>query len=511
MYSGTVTVLGLLVCLAGLGAACRSTRQPARTRKPVLSDAQRVRYDTKLLKFWKIAGRNLSPNHIITDLANPLPTRGKYGSRIHWSKAWMKHGADINLTNGQVTAGVSNTVIRLRAVLSRGRVTQKKDFPLMILTRYPMQVYFHAPASKEPKLQCAVNLAPWKQAETFLMRKADHGWWTWSVPAANVLQFRFARRSGQAFSPARTKHAFRTSLSKTFIKESIVYPYNPDQPRPKNVLAVLTLNLHTWQEKDTPAKLERVADFIARLKPDFVCLQECAQHKDAAPVTDPLAPWQAADDGLKKDNMAHLIAHRLKQQHQLKYNYLWTWAHYGWQVWEEGVAVLTTLPVTGQGSQYLSANTNKHNIHSRKAVWVRVKHPELGFLNIFSVHTSWWKQGLKQQLAALNKLVRSLAFKSGRGTMICGDFNAPYGSAGYRALIALQLEDEYLRANPFGGQDSTLGSSRIDYILTLDSDPLHMSSAQRYFLDDPALGGRVSDHCAVYGFIKVGYRRGGFK
>ena len=211
-------------------------------------------------------------------------------------------------------------------------------------------------------------------------------WFYFESQKTDELIFNF--KNSANYLPSQNKY-FKSSTEEIWIKDGIIYTYKPDASKPTDELCILTLNLHTYQESDAQVKLDKIADVIARLKPDFVCFQECAQHKVADVTTDERAPFQDGIDKIKvgnsekQTNMVYLISKRLKETHSLVYNYYWSWAHYGWDVWEEGVAVLTPYEIKECDNRYISTQKTTGSIDSRKALFVKVDVPNIGIVNIF--------------------------------------------------------------------------------------------------------------------------------
>jgi endonuclease/exonuclease/phosphatase family metal-dependent hydrolase len=52
----------------------------------------------------------------------------------------------------------------------------------------------------------------------------------------------------------------------------------------ENKYLILTLNLHTYQESDQHAKLQKIIVVIGEMDIDIIAFQECAQHRNVAPV-----------------------------------------------------------------------------------------------------------------------------------------------------------------------------------------------------------------------------------
>lgn len=343
----------------------------------------------------------------------------------------------------------------------------------------------------------------WTEPPGEAMQQEADSWWTGRTPPGTGLEFVFTD-GADAWYPGGAANDFLTTWPATYVKDGLIFTYRPGAERPAGELVVLTINLHTYQEADAAAKLDRVADVIAALQADFVCLQECAQHRNAAVVVDPAAFSPFPGEPIREDNMARRIAARLQEQHDRAYRYGWTWAHHGWNVWEEGVAVLTPHPILAQESRWISTARGTNTIDSRKAVLLAADVPGFGRIHVISTHTSWGAD----QATQFGNLKAFLAEQAGAApspplaSLLCGDFNAPAGEAGYAQLVSPaggRLVDSYLEANPGHGSDPTMPSdgTRIDYIFYDEGAPLKTRTSQIYFKHHPLLGGRVSDHFGV--------------
>ena len=130
----------------------------------------------------------------------------------------------------------------------------------------------------------------------------------------------------------------------------------------ENEYLVLTVNLHTYQELQQNEKFHLLANVIGKMDIDFIAFQECAQNKSTAINT----------GIIRQDNMAFIISNILKEKYNADYNYIWNWAHYGWDVWEEGVAVLSKHTLINSEDRYISSSTSTGNITSRKAIFCSI-------------------------------------------------------------------------------------------------------------------------------------------
>ncbi len=160
--------------------------------------------------------------------------------------------------------------------------------------------------------------------------------------------------------------------------------------------SLLTLNLHTWQEADQLEKLDRVAQFVVEENITCLCLQECAQSREA----------EELDEALRADNAGHLIRERL-ERYGLKYSMTWECSHYGFERYEEGSAVLSQLPFLGSCSQYVSETEDREIVQSRKVVMARLAVGPNTVIDVYSVHLSPPGAGFETQVDSLVGFVAS--------------------------------------------------------------------------------------------------------
>ncbi len=277
-----------------------------------------------------------------------------------------------------------------------------------------------------------------------------------------------------------------------------------------NEYLILTVNLHTYQENMQNEKFHMLTEAIGKMDIDFIAFQECAQNKSAS----------IYEGIIREDNMALIISNNLKENYDVDYNFVWNWAHYGWDVWEEGVAILSKYPLQASEDKYISTSTNTSNIASRKVIYGAYLIPE-GKINIFSAHTHWRTSETDEEQNKQIKNVKQMveekeALNSVIATFVCGDFNGnptsdyPW-SEGYNTMVNNGVfVDTYLEIYPDANTKpaqsiyNTIGGTypgRIDYIFMKNNTSLKVLDSQIIFTDD--IIGKISDHNAV--LTKVGF------
>lgn len=271
-----------------------------------------------------------------------------------------------------------------------------------------------------------------------------------------------------------------------------------------NEYLILTINQHTYQENNQNEKFNMLVEVIGRMDIDFIALQECAQPKSSNII----------EGIIREDNMALIISNKLQENYDVEYNYVWNWAHYGWDVYEEGVAILSKHYLVDSEARYISSSTSTNNLTSRKAIYGLYQIPE-GSIHMFSTHTHWrTSESDKEQNNQMKNIKRMVNEKESlspqAATFVCGDFNVnptsdyPW-SEGYNILINNgEYMDTFLKIHPDANNKpaqsiyNTIGGSfpgRIDYIFAKNNLRIKVLDSQIIFTENVV--GEISDHNAV--------------
>jgi len=307
-------------------------------------------------------------------------------------------------------------------------------------------------------------------------------------------------------STAPVRSAASVGSTNFYTNNGLIYTHDPAaQLKPANELTVLTLNMHTYQESDQDVKFDTIVQLIAEQDVDVIAFQENAQHRNAAVVY----------DNIRSDNMCIVITNRLKTYYGLDYYFTWDWAHYGWNEWEEGIAVMAKYSLAASDSTYVSTAASTGDITSRKVIYGRFFIPGLNInLNFFSTHLHWRTSvGDTEQNNQVTN-VKAFATSKLAGadlTIVCGDYNSqptetdPVWSEGYTTMKAGgEYLDTFLEFNPAANNmpensiyDTVKGAypGRIDYIFMRTNAAFGVVSSQIIFT--PSILGEVSDHYGV--------------
>lgn len=207
--------------------------------------------------------------------------------------------------------------------------------------------------------------------------------------------------------------------------------------RSKDDLVLLTLNTHSWQEADNASCLSYAAEALKAEAPDIVALQEVNQTIHGAAASDERlssSGFISAGDAVSDNNWALRLA-------EMAGGYHWTWAfaHIGYSIWAEGIAILSKKPVLDVRVEDLSAPGA--NLR-RNALAVRT---ENGWF--CSSHLGWWgdeRDPFIGQWKRLNAFMQSLD----GARWLMGDFNAPahIRGEGYDCILRDGWQDCFVRA-----------------------------------------------------------------
>ncbi|GGE85353.1 endonuclease/exonuclease/phosphatase family protein [Priestia taiwanensis] len=239
-------------------------------------------------------------------------------------------------------------------------------------------------------------------------------------------------------------------------------------------MKLLTLNCHSWQEQQQLEKIEHIADVIAKQQYDVIALQEVSQSVDATIYVAPL----------KKDNYGLLLLEALKRRNITNYTLVWDWGHIGYDTYEEGVAILTRLPIIDQQDFFISKSTDQSYWKTRKIIGVTVSYKGAP-ISFYSCHLGWWNDEEEPFAYQVDMLLthapdNHLAF-------FLGDFNnnASITGEGYDYLQERGLYDTYTLAEErdngttvqgkIDGWDKDNGDMRIDLILANKLISVHSS------------------------------------
>ena len=197
-------------------------------------------------------------------------------------------------------------------------------------------------------------------------------------------------------------------------------------------MKLLTLNCHSWREENQLDKIKYLAKIIHENQYDVIALQEVSQHIESSFV----------NDKIRTDNFVYVLLSELRAIGDSKYDYVWDFAHLGYDVYEEGVSIITKHPIINKESFYVSRSSSKHFWKSRKLVktTISIDGKEADFI---SCHLGWWQDEEEPFNEQVDKLLEKI--NGDRTTFLMGDFNnnASVRKQGYDYLLSKGMFDTY--------------------------------------------------------------------
>ncbi|MCC5803906.1 endonuclease/exonuclease/phosphatase family protein [Rossellomorea vietnamensis] len=257
-------------------------------------------------------------------------------------------------------------------------------------------------------------------------------------------------------------------------------------------MKLLTLNCHSWQEDNQLGKISILADDIEEKSYDVIALQEVSQ----------LIVSEVVHGQVKKDNFALVLLGELEKRGVTDYTLVWDFAHIGYDVYEEGVAILTKHPIVQEHRFFISKSHDPSYWKTRKIVGATISYHGKP-LTFYSCHLGWWTDEEEPFKYQVDSLMEQVTPES--PFFLMGDFNnnALVRDEGYDYLLSKGLTDTFgealerdsgitVRGNIAGWDENTV-DLRLDLILS--SKKTDVASSRVIFN-----GGNkpvVSDHFGV--------------
>lgn len=232
-------------------------------------------------------------------------------------------------------------------------------------------------------------------------------------------------------------------------------PKKPERVQP--TLRVLTYNIHHGEAMDGKFDYTRLAETMAKLKPDVIALQEVDNGTQRASGVD-----QAAE-----------LGRRLKMEHAFGNALHYSGGQYG-------EAVLSRFPIVASRSHQLPYRFGNE---PRTALAVQIN-PGNGIPEFVLVGTHLCHQEASTRLEQTRALHQLFTDRIKLPTIIAGDLNAQPGSEAMKALIGE------------GWINAVGAAAHIDYILLREKD--HWQVEQSIVVDEPI----VSDHNPILTILK---------
>lgn len=231
-------------------------------------------------------------------------------------------------------------------------------------------------------------------------------------------------------------------------------------------MKLLTLNSHSLIEHNYPHKLQLFCEKICRMLPDIITLQEVNQTR-CAPVEFEIE-YDNFLSVVRKDNHALNVV-KLLDNMGIKYHWCYMPVKVGYDIYDEGLAVLSRYPVKSASEIVLSKDGDYNNWRTRKALVVKTDNRSIG--TVCNVHMGWWDDEAEPFRKQWERLRDNLPEST---VWLMGDFNCPDSkhnegydlikSSGFTDLFRCVSDDEGATVpGSIDGWKST-APKRIDYI-----------------------------------------------
>lgn len=278
-------------------------------------------------------------------------------------------------------------------------------------------------------------------------------------------------------------------------------------------MKILTLNTHSWLENNSDLKLRVLADTIYKEKFDIIALQEINQSINAKPICKDedfmLGYLECYEDVIiKEDNFVLALVKKLREK---GVNYFWSFvpSHIGYDIYDEGVAILSLKAVDKIDQFYISKTKDYKSYKTRRVVGLKVLDGKKASW-FYSVHMGWWEDKEDPFYKQWDIIEEKMEKYSGDNIYLMGDFNSPSNTKGEGYSYILKkgrFRDSYniakfkdsgntVEKEIDGWRNKGKTSMRIDYIFKNNATPVEFSKVIFNGDNYPI----VSDHFGVYIF-----------
>lgn len=211
-------------------------------------------------------------------------------------------------------------------------------------------------------------------------------------------------------------------------------------------MKLMTINTHSLVEEDYDKKLNYFVDYLLKDEYNVVAMQEVNQtaNEDIV-IPDNYYIEANSKVKIKKNNHMYNVVKKLKNMGK---NYYWTWVpiKLGYDIYDEGIGILSLKKPVEVVEFYISKGTNYKNWKTRKVVGIKIKETNKDKW-YFSVHFGWWKDEEEPFIYQFNKLKEEIKSrcKEEDEIYLMGDFNNPsqLKEEGYDKIISSGWLDTY--------------------------------------------------------------------
>ncbi|MGL5575422.1 MAG: endonuclease/exonuclease/phosphatase family protein, partial [Sarcina sp.] len=178
-------------------------------------------------------------------------------------------------------------------------------------------------------------------------------------------------------------------------------------------MKILTLNCHSWQEEEQLKKIKYLAKVVAEKNYDIIALQEVSQSINSKYID--------SENILKEDNFIVILLSELKKIGCNDYNFVWDYGKFGYDTFEEGIAILSKHKLLDIETKYVSRSSSIKNWKSRKVIKANILYNNEK-ITVCTCHLGWWgdkDEPLNEQIDKLSDFIRY-----DKKCIVLGDFNS---------------------------------------------------------------------------------------
>lgn len=268
-------------------------------------------------------------------------------------------------------------------------------------------------------------------------------------------------------------------------------------------MKLLTLNTHSLVENDYEKKLQYFVEYVEKNDYDVIALQEVNQSILENKVEcNEFYIASHKDIEIKKDNHMYKVVELLAQKGK-KYYWTWTPIKVGYDIYDEGIGIISKYPPIEIKEFYVTDSKSYKNWKTRKIIGIKIKIDNEEKW-AFSGHFGWWndtEEDFKKQILKLNTELR---FFDEEIYLLC-DLNncGTIKNEGYHYItdkgwydsyyLASQKDDGFTTNGKIDGWTLDKNKMRIDYIFINEKVEVKYSKV----VFDGENGEIISDHFGV--------------
>lgn len=263
-------------------------------------------------------------------------------------------------------------------------------------------------------------------------------------------------------------------------------------------MKLLTINVHSWLEEKQEEKMELLAKVIAEKRYDVIAMQEVNQKIEA----------RLLKGEIREDNFLYQLCKKIEKYTEEKYEYHWSHSHIGFDIYEEGIALLTRHSILEKEDFYCTNSKTIYSISSRKIVkiFLEIEGKEIEFYSCHMNLPDCIEENMEQNIQNILKHSSRNCLK-----ILMGDFNtdAFHDESSYQKILEQGLFDSYTLSKKkddgvtvyknISGWENSVEEKRLDYIFLTEQYEVESS----YVIFNGKNYPCISDHNGLEVILKI--------